>query len=290
MRDEEGNVVSEGGTFRDEEKTLLTVKFPKEARFCFGVAMKKNDGEDEGWRMPTFDYTQKKIITKKDSDERLDKEIARVRAMRRTTKCWLVNTRPDGVVYLNDPVIMVDGIGKMTLKKLNTGNIHTVEDLLQMDEQDIRGFTRHEVKEMRIPGLVSLIEKCRLHVVEENAPDTQSFLNCDNPYLAKYGDVRDEWGEEAWKTELKAKSPLFVGAVCITELVKHIVRCAQAFFKDTPFRDTYYFYHDALTQITHTSCVSWMETTPIPGEDRVVYDRWVKPELGINDQFGPVWH
>jgi hypothetical protein len=33
----------------------------------------------------------------------------------------------------------------------------------------------------------------------------------------------------------------------------------------------------------------WMRTTKIPGEDTVVYKRWIKPENGLNDMFDKKW-
>ena len=72
-------------------------------------------------------------------------------------------------------------------------------------------------------------------------------------------------------------------------MLKHIVLQTQGLYKNTQFADEYYFYHDALSQLTHESCVEWMKMTTIPGESVCMYRRWVKPELGLNDQFGKRW-
>ena len=86
------------------------------------------------------------------------------------------------------------------------------------------------------------------------------------------------------------KSSAFSGIACITEMVKHMVLETQACFKDTEHRDTYHFYHDALKQLTVDETVEWMKKTKIPGENRtMIYDRWVKPEMGLNDAFGKRW-
>ncbi len=88
---------------------------------------------------------------------------------------------------------------------------------------------------------------------------------------------------------MEAKKQALNGCVCVTDLLKHIVIHSKEFYKDTPHFNTYYFYHDALSQMTADACASWMKETIIPGEDKTVYDRWLKPELGLNDRFGKLW-
>ena len=60
-------------------------------------------------------------------------------------------------------------------------------------------------------------------------------------------------------------------------------------YKNTMQKDSYHFDHDALSQLTKKCCVEWMMNTTIPGETTRVYKRWVKPENGLNDHFGPKW-
>ena len=78
----------------------------------------------------------------------------------------------------------------------------------------------------------------------------------------------------------------FSGIVSITEMIKHIVLETQARFKNTEYSNTYHFYHDALTQLTCEETANWMKDTTIPGEERCIYDCWVKPERGLNDVLG----
>lgn len=277
------------GEYREEGLVFLNVKFPKEARLCLGVALNEGDEEDQqrhGHRLEAFDYTEMTVITKKESDDRIDKAIAQVKSLPRATKAWLINPRKKGAIYHNDPVDVIAGIGKQAKAALASGNVHTVAELLALGP-DIGRFTRHR-EALYIPGLVQKVDRCKDDVVPTNAPETQSYLDAENPFKAKYGDTLDEWDEEAWRTVIK-NSSAFTGVVCITELVKHIVIQTQTLYKNTRFANAYYFYHDALSQLTHESCVKWMKLTKIPGEDVCIYSRWVKPELGLNDQFGKRW-
>ena len=280
-RDEQG-MYDPDGEYREEGLVYLNVKFPKEARLCLGVALKiGEDGEPHGHRLEAFDYTEMTIITKKDSDERIEKAKAQVKKLPRKTKAWLINLREKGKFYRNDPVNVIDGIGPKATAVLASGNIHTVADLLALGPAEIRRFN--------ISGLAGKVNTARpITSLHRDAPKIQSYLDAENPYKAKYGDMLDDWGEEAWETVIK-NSSVFTGVKCITELVKHMVIQAKELYKDTPYADQYYFYHDALSQLTHASCVEWMKTTKIPGEDVCIYSRWVKPELGLNDKFGKRW-
>ena len=65
----------------------------------------------------------------------------------------------------------------------------------------------------------------------------------------------------------------------IKTLICHIDNESRRSFKGTKFEDNYYFYHDALTQMTDLKCVKWMK-------EEGIYERWIKPELGCNDE---VW-
>ena len=114
------------------------------------------------------------------------------------------------------------------------------------------------------------------------------YLDYENPYAKKYGIEKDEWGKEKWKAEIR-KSAAFSGIVCITKMVKHIALKTQVCFADTANKNSYHFYHDALSQLTCDETVQWMKDTTIPGEDTCIYDRWVKPENGLNDAFGKRW-
>jgi hypothetical protein len=139
--------------------------------------------------------------------------------------------------------------------------------------------------------LLSLLERCMeksKHVSPCNAPAVIYYIDAENPYAAKFGTDVNEWGKEAWVKQIKTSSA-FTGVRCITDLVKHMVIKTKKCYKNTSYQNTYHSYHDALLQLTHDTTVEWMMKTKIPDENTVVYKRWIKPENGLNDSFGPRW-
>ena len=67
---------------------------------------------------------------------------------------------------------------------------------------------------------------------------------------------------------------------CIRDLVQHIVDSSKEAFKGTVHESDWYFYHDALSQLTAKSTVAWMK-------EQGYYSRWLIPQLGLN--FGTVY-
>jgi hypothetical protein len=101
-RNEEGQYDPDG-EYRDE-KTLLTVKFPKQIRLCLGVAVRDSNGVEEGVRLTPFDYTEKNVITIKNESEIIRKEIARVKNLPLTSKGWTSNPNTDEELYFCDSI------------------------------------------------------------------------------------------------------------------------------------------------------------------------------------------
>ena len=66
-------------------------------------------------------------------------------------------------------------------------------------------------------------------------------------------------------------------SICVTELVKHIDSETANIYKGTQFENTYRWVHDALNQMCDSVCRDWMK-------EHGYWDRWVTPELGLNDQ------
>jgi hypothetical protein len=126
------------------------------------------------------------------------------------------------------------------------------------------------------------------HVSPCHAPAVIHYIDAENPFAAKYGTDVNEWGKEAWVKQIK-KSSAFTGVRCITDLVKHMVIKTKKYYENTSYKNTYHFYHNALSQLMHDTTVEWMRKTKIPDEKMVVYKRWIKPENGLNDSFGLRW-
>ena len=61
------------------------------------------------------------------------------------TKGWFKNQREDGVLYMNDPMSNIKGVGKVIQKLLKDNDINTIADLHGLDMQmmnDVAGRTK----------------------------------------------------------------------------------------------------------------------------------------------------
>ncbi len=106
---------------------------------------------------------------------------------------------------------------------------------------------------MPVTSITQFLENIK-DLSHEDAPPIVSYCDEENPYAAKFGLEENEWGEPAWIDEIK-KLQTFVKTMCITDLVKHMVMEAKKWYVNAQHENTYSVYHDALTQITHESCV-----------------------------------
>ena len=97
------------------------------------------------------------------------------------------------------------------------------------------------------------------------------YRKAANPYQARYGAT---WVEEISKTSFMNKY------MSIRELVQKIHDRSESIFKGTVHEEDWFFYHDALSQLTAKSTVAWME-------EKGYYKRWLIPQLGLN--FGTIY-
>ena len=65
--------------------------------------------------------------------------------------------------------------------------------------------------------------------------------------------------------------------VCITDLVTHVPKTTEAAYKDTKYKDTYLWSHDALSQMFDSTCIEWMK-------EQGYYEQWLKPEMNISKE------
>ena len=244
-------------------------------------------------RLLPFDYTGKNVITIQAEDELITKDIARVKALLRTTKSWTSDPNSnDDELYFEDPVTAVKGVLDKKAATLETIGVKTVKDLLDLGAKN-QAELKQDVKNLigiRLKGMLTYIGICK-NAKPSYRPAVVSYIDAVNPYEAKYGKEKDEWGEEGWKIEIR-KSSSFSGSVCITELVKHVCKQTQQCFQDTEHANDWHWYHDALTQLTNARTVQWMKETKIPGDvnpNKTIYERWVVPQNALNDEFGSRW-
>ncbi len=253
-------------------------------RLSLGVALIKDAaGSEKGVRCKPYDYTGLNIQTMKKYEEAKKKEIQAVKnadteALR---KKWTADFRVEDKLYLDDPITRCKGIKDSTMNKFPE-DLRTVKAII--DNKDEANRWNEIVR--NTPGIGAktvekLIADCQeRHLNETTPPPPVEHWKQANPYASKYGIEADEWGEPKWEVEMRKKIKSSEKIVSITELVKHIViESKKVFNGDT----NWYFYHDALTQLVNKDTREWMKKTKIPGEDTCIYDRWIKPELGISD-------
>ncbi len=146
------------------------------------------------------------------------------------------------MLYVNDPMSKIKGVGKGIQKLLKENDINTIADLPGLNMQimnDISGRT----KGLNITSLKQFQTSCALASIA-NAPAVIYLIDKDNIYAEKFGTEKEEWGQEVWMTNMK-KSSAFAGKVCITDLVKHMVMQTKKNYKNTTQQDSYHFLQDA---------------------------------------------
>ena len=288
-RDKDGKYDPDGEF--DGEKFITSVKFAKEMRMMFGVATNE---DDEGVRLQPFDYTEKNIETITKMDDEIKELIKKVKNMSKPaakTAGWVVEQRDaSNKFYLDDPLTKLDDFGGKTAEKLATFGLTTVGDLRKLNDEellqietDLRAKGITNVKFVKLRGFRDQCldnDKC----IPTDAPPSIDHRKHENPFLSKYGAEEDIWGEPKWKVEAKKE---VTGKVCVTELVKHMVIHTQKLYSD----DNWWFYHDALSQLTSKSCIAWMKATKVPNAqnptlNKTVFDHWVHSEHDLNKDCG----
>ena len=251
----------------------MAVKFEEQCRLSAGVCVKLINGNEVGVRLPLFNYSQKELVGIARGEELIQKEINRVKNLQTTTKRggWVttqVDDEPD-VFYNGDSVAVMKGVGKKMTEKLYENDILTLKEMKALKDDEIDKI----VKDTKTKGLTKAKFFKWRGIAKDAKPGnrkkatTVDFRQSDNPYLARYGE--EKWEEEIWKVSGLSKY------ASVKQLVIHIDTCTKETYKDTPFAETYQWYHDALSQLTDPKCVKWMK-------EQGYYDRWIKPELGCN--------
>ena len=261
------------GEYRDE-KQLLTVKYPKQGRFCLGIGIVDRGDGPKGERIELFDYTSKNIITIKTKNEMIESSIRGVKKLPLDSKYWTSSNRKPGAFYLDDPVTKVDGVSGKKQELLTKAGIMTIQDLVGLDDAEIKRIAK-STKGLGVAGLTAVVDASR-NVLNESAPETIYYIEAENPWAAKYGTEKDEWGVEAWEAHLK-KTSAFSGGACITDLVQWIASKSRDLYAGTERKDDWHFYHNALSQLTAAKTITWMKVTIIPGTEISVDKRRIKP-------------
>ena len=197
---------------------------------------------------------------------------------------WVSSARVAGAIYYGDSLKdigtsrykKISEIGAAICAKLTSKGMLTVGDVVEkmgaaMIDDLVKAFPK-----LKVGKLTELVGVCS-SAIPTAVPKEIDHTNSANPYKSRYGDV--------WKDEL-ATALYKKGKVCVTELVTHIVRESEKVYANTKYKDTWRFYHDALSLMTAKSCIAWMKTQKVrEGSDVTFLDKWILPQNGLNDQF-----
>ena len=257
------------------------MKFEKQGRYCMGVAMRKpicvesnEEMNAEGVRLTLFDYTNREVLSISKYDQKLNEEIRRVKGLTGGEKAgWIRSNRPNAVLFEDDPVKEMKGVGPAAVRKLLNAGIQTVKDIRFKELLSTDVDSKLKVMS-EIPDSPTLSTLKKLHLqsktaIAGSAPAPINHSNAQNPYLSRYG-------EENWRKEIE-KVSYMKKYCCICELVTHIHDKTRDAFKGTRYEQTYLFYHDALITMTDKDCLAWME-------EKGYLERWILPVLGCNNE------
>ena len=146
-RDKDGKL-DQKGTYTKTKPTNTKVKYEKEGRFAFGVAMVKlRDGTIQGRRCEEFCYTEQNIIAHDQWIEKMDAEVRRVKKMIGTDKedKWITDPGK-GKIYADDGVNKIRGVGTVMKNKMKDAGITTVQELMNLHDGDQEAFKRFTQK------------------------------------------------------------------------------------------------------------------------------------------------
>ena len=132
---------------------------------------------------------------------------------------WISSNRKPGALYLDDPVTNIDGVPGKKQELLAKVGITTIQDLVGLDDAEVKCIAK-STKGLGVAGLTAVVGASR-NVLNKSAPETIYYTEAENPWAAKYGTGKDEWGVETWEAHLK-KTSAFSDVACITDLVQWI--------------------------------------------------------------------
>ena len=197
-------------------------------------------------------------MTSSKRDKLQETEIAD--AKKKGGKPWLESMRVPDVIYRNDDVDELDGIGIKTKERLNQVGIVLVSDLMNLDDARIEFISSASGSSLKADKLKAF-RTLSLEALNEDAPALPKDHSQEpNPYESMYGDQ--------WKSIIDQKA--LVGMVCVSKLIDHMFEQTKRMVGS----DDYWVAHDALSVMTAKESVKYMK-------DNHYYEHWVKPECSM---------
>ena len=250
----------------------MTVKYDEQCRLGAGVCIKKVDEKEVGLRLPLFDYTGKELVGIGKEKTLIENEIRRVRGLPDNCRGgWVTRVRREGCVYEEDPIDILEGLGKRTKEAMSKMGFRNVKAVRSMTDEDICSIIQDNNKQCNRLTMSNLRKwrTASATALPGSCDSNTDYRSEANPYLARYG-------EKEWERMIWVVSPLSTKYASIKQLVRHMDKETAKVYRGTEFESSYKWYHDALTQLTEKDCVSWMQREGF-------YKNWIRPILGCND-------
>lgn len=221
------------------QQSYIKIKFNSESQFLFEYGIIKTaNGTYEGHCCQAFKYSGKWIITISDQNQLWNKEITWIKSLSRSDASWITGKYKlsDGF-FLQDSISILSYVEKGLEQKLAAIGIYTINDIKIQSDKAIRtlGAT---IASVSIKAMFRLHNIAIEAFVGKYIDQTIDHKKASNPYLSLYGDK--------WEDQID-KSLMLRDSICVTVLIKHIVKEIKAFLQGTQFKNTPYFYHNALS-------------------------------------------
>jgi len=190
-RDANGKIDLENGMYSLEERAELKVKYEAEVRLCLGCAavvslvlVDSVDRELVGKTAEPYCYSGKIFLSIKDYVIWQRVEMICVRGLTNRRGVWVIDPRPEGSIFQNDPTSILKKCGPLTQEKLTSQGINDVGAIRSLTDEQI-------AKVMKVTGLsVKLLRDLReksSYAEDTDAPNIVDYRSSFNPYEAKYG-------------------------------------------------------------------------------------------------------
>ena len=253
--------VVDGEYAKAEEKKYVNVKYEQEVRLLLGVIkIRGNDGNSIGKRLPPFSYTSKVVVT---IDDREKLRALTIKDVKQSTgQFWLMDTRDSTVIYQDDDITVVNGLGAILKERLSAVGVTTIKHLKNLTDEEISKY----IKKDKLP--INRLKTFRAEVlskfVPQDSPPKFDHRTTENPFQSKYA---DEW-------ELYIDKKALVGKVCITDLIDHMFAETAKLFPD---QDDWWVVHDSLSLMTAATSRRYMDR-------KGFLKHWVLPEKEMYEE------
>jgi hypothetical protein len=131
------------------------------------------------------------MITIKDRNTKRCLEIERVKSLKTGGSQWVVDTRLEGDLYMNDPVTKLKGCGPATSRKFEAHGIKSLGNLCALDNTGIQAIVSGLTELSLTMRQVCRFKELATNAKNEDAPGVRDYRKEDNPYAARFGE--NEW-------------------------------------------------------------------------------------------------